>query len=123
MIMSNLPDQPIFSLRSRSDAIADGELIDLTRYEPIRENWKYPLACDATVWNCIETAYCESTDNLTEILNNISERAQHKIAISGSADIVKFYAKVGEYFLRLKLELGTGDEHEPVLTLTYVENK
>ena len=117
MIMENLSDQSIYSPHSRQQAIADGALIDISHNDAIRARWKYPLAVDEIVWNCIETASCENEGNLNEILDNISADAERQIALHGHADNVTFLAKIGRYLMRLKLRLDSADGHEPVLTL------
>ena len=41
---------------TRKQAIEDGVLVDLSGIETIKEHWKYPFACTATVWAIIEAA-------------------------------------------------------------------
>jgi PHP family Zn ribbon phosphoesterase len=41
---------------SRTQAIEDGVLVDLSRADSIRQHWKYPFACISAAWAIIEEA-------------------------------------------------------------------
>ena len=41
---------------TRKQAIEDGVLVDLSEIATIKEHWKFPFACTATVWAIIEAA-------------------------------------------------------------------
>ncbi len=49
----------LISVYTRQDAINDGDLVDLMQGElanVVRQHYKYPIACTASVWSIIETA-------------------------------------------------------------------
>ena len=114
--------EPIYSY-TRKQAIADGVLIDLSGKEILRRHWKHPVACTSAVWATIRNAIRTGDCDLDGILHDLSVLA--KLPIRGGAvsagNTVRFTAKIGKDTCKLKLHLGPGDSHEPVLTLMFAD--
>lgn len=121
MIYEALSDQPIYSY-TRKQAIEDGVLADLSGNDAVRQHWKYPLAVTSTVWGVIENAIRDDDNDLTGIIHDISALAKLPICSgAGNNDTVHFTVKIGKETCDLKLHLGPGDDHEPVLTLMFAD--
>jgi len=112
--------EPIYSY-TRKQAIADGVLADLTDNEAIRGHWRFPFACTSAVWDTIETAIRDEDNDLNGILHDISVLAKLRIRQSKEKDVIRFTAKIGKATCELKLHIGPGDTHEPVLTLMFTD--
>ena len=112
--------EPIYSY-TRKQAIADGVLADLSDNEVMRAHWRHPAACTSGVWSVIATAIREEGNDLNGILRDISVLATLRIREHAGKDEneVRFTAKIGKATCELKLHLGPGDDHQPVLTLMF----
>ena len=113
---SNPFGSPIFSY-SRSQAINDGVLIDLTQFKVIRDHWKIHLACTDTAWNIVEAAVKEHGKDIEGILHDLSVMAKLHIKVAQGTDTLWFQCIVGERTHQFKLHCGPGDSPVPVLTL------
>ena len=103
---------------SRAQAIADGGLVDLSRFPEISEIWVHPTACTDTVWKLVEAAIRDEGKDLQGILWDISHMAMANARVKGaSTDRVEFRVIIGRRTHELKLVVGPGDTPEPVLTL------
>ncbi|MDR0352889.1 MAG: hypothetical protein LBI02_05955 [Opitutaceae bacterium] len=110
--------QPIHSY-TRKQAIADGVLIDLSGKEIVRRHWKppwpAPVRCGAPSKTPSASVIATSTASC------MTSACFAKWRIRGGkisdADTVRFTAIIGKRTCALKLHLGPGDNHEPVLTL------
>ena len=114
--------EPIYSY-TRKQAIADGVLADLSGNEVVRGHWRHPLACTSAVWGVITTAIRDEGNDLNGILHDISVLATLRIRERARKDEneVRFTVKIGKATCELKLHLGPGDDHEPVLTLMFTD--
>jgi hypothetical protein len=108
--------EPIFSY-SRAQAISDGVLVDLTRFEITRLSWKMHLACTDSVWSLIETAVNEDGKDIGGILHDINFMARLAVMNGKQTSLVTFTVKIGHKNTNLKLHCGQGDDLNPVLTL------
>ena len=103
---------------SRAQAIADGVLVDLSRFPEISQVWRHHLACTDTVWNLVQAAIRDEGKDLPGILWDISHMAMASARVKGaSSDRVGFRVIIGRKTHALKLVVGPGDTPEPVLTL------
>jgi hypothetical protein len=112
--------EPIYSY-TRKQAIADGVLVDLGDNTLIRAHWKYPLATTSAVWNTIQSVIRDDGGDLDGILHDLSVLAKLRIrgGVIDAGNTVRFTAKIGKGACKLKLHLGPGDNHAPVLTLMF----
>ena len=101
---------------SRAQAILDGVLVDLSRFEVIRQHWKLPMVCTDSVWSIIEDAIDNCSSDIAGILHDISCTAKHQIG-RNSGDTLYFKCIIGLHLVDLKLHCGPGDDSLPVLTL------
>ena len=103
---------------TRKQAIEDGVLVDLSAIETIKEHWKYPFACTATVWAIIEAALKKDGQDLNGICHDISWMALIAVR-TGRQDAGQIHFKVIIAGAKhaLKLHIGPGDTPAPVLTL------
>ena len=105
---------------SRTQAIEDGVLVDLSQADSIREHWKYPFACTSAVWAIIEAALQKPGQDVSGICHDISTMA--KLAIRNAQDArdaeqTRFDVIITGKKHGLKLHIGPGDTAAPVLTL------
>jgi hypothetical protein len=102
---------------SRTQAIADGVLIDLSHVDSIRQHWKYPFACTSTVWAIFEEALQRPDQDTDGICHDLSTMA--KLALRSTRDVEQIFFTViiaGKKH-PMKLHIGPGDTVNPVLTL------
>ncbi|OAM88503.1 hypothetical protein OH491_10495 [Termitidicoccus mucosus] len=120
MTNEDLFGKPVYSY-TRKQAIADGVLIDLSGDKLIHAHWKYPLATTSTVWETVQSAVRDHDNDLNGILHDLSVLAKLRIRSGKTADsdTARFTAIIGKRTRALKLHLGLGDNHEPVLTLMF----
>jgi type I site-specific restriction-modification system R (restriction) subunit len=107
---------PIYSY-TRTQAIEDGVLVDLTQFETVRQHWKLHMACTDTVWSGIEDAVHQHGKDFEGILHDISTMAKIAINKSHGTDTLLFTVIIGNAHKNLKLVIGPGDDATPVLTL------
>jgi hypothetical protein len=100
---------------SRAQAIEDGVLVDLSRFEVIQSHWKLQVCCTYTVWCIIEQAVEQGKD-LQGMLHDISHMAKMRIG-TDAGDTLHFSCIIGARTHDLKLHCGPGDTAVPVLTL------
>jgi len=115
----NMFGEPIYSY-SRTQAIADGVLIDLSQVDSIKRHWKLPFACTSTVWAIVEAALEKPGQDVVGICHDISVMA--KIAVQGlkssrESESIRFNVMIVGKTHALKLHIGPGDTPAPVLTL------
>ncbi|HOF10142.1 MAG TPA: hypothetical protein PLV33_09125 [Opitutaceae bacterium] len=103
---------------SRSQALADGVLVDLSEIETIKAHWKYPFACSAMVWEIIEAALQKDGQDLNGICHDISWMALIAVRTGRQgAGQIHFKVIIAGTKHALKLHIGPGDDPAPVLTL------
>jgi hypothetical protein len=103
---------------TRSQAITDGVLVDLTQIPVIRQQWRHPLACTYTVWAIIKEAAEQEGNDLNSLLHDVSTMAQVASRVRGArTDTVRFRVILGRRHQALKIHVGPGDTPKPVLTL------
>lgn len=119
MTNENLFGETIYSY-SRAQAIEDGMLVDLSQVDSIRQHWKYPFACTATVWAIIETAANQPVHDVSGICHDISTMAKLAVRSNQSgrdSEQIHFDVIIAAKKHALKLHIGPGDTAAPVLTL------
>jgi len=67
MSCENTFGETIYSY-SRTQAIEDGVLVDLSQANSIRRYWKHPFACTSAVWAIIEEALQQPSQDVLEVL-------------------------------------------------------
>jgi hypothetical protein len=102
---------------TRSQAIEDGVLIDLSVLEITRRHWTVQVRCTDSVWGIIEDAVTHHGRDLIGILHDLYTVAKHGIKPATSQDRVYFKATVGVRTHDFVLAYGPGDTAMPVLTL------
>ena len=105
---------------SRTQAIEDGVLVDLTQTDSIRQHWKHPFACTSAVWAIIEEALIQPCQDVSGICHDISTMAKLVIKNTPSArasEQIRFAVIITGKKHTLKLHIGPGDTAAPVLTL------
>lgn len=116
MSTENLFGQPIYSY-SRQQAIEDGVLVDVSHLETVRQHWKFPFACTATVWAIIERALQEEGQDVNGIFHDIGVMAKLAARANPDHDRINFEVIITQKQERFKLHIGPGDTAAPVLTL------
>lgn len=66
MSCENTFGETIYSY-SRTQAIEDGVLVDLSQADSIRQHWKRPFACTSAVWAIIEEALATPSQDVLEV--------------------------------------------------------
>ena len=117
MSASNNPFGDVVFSYSRSQAIADGVLVDLGQFGITREHWKFPMACTDTVWNIIEDAVHNHGQDYAGTLHDIYTMAKLAIRKGQGRDTLLFSVIIASTHRGLKLHIGPGDDPAPVLTL------
>jgi len=116
MINENPFGETTFSY-SRSQAIEDGVLVDLSQVDSIKRNWKHPFACTSTMWAIIEEALKREDQDVSGICHDITTMAKLAVRSAGKADQIQFNVIITGRTHELKLHIGPGDTAAPVLTL------
>jgi hypothetical protein len=116
MTNENLFGETIYSY-SRTQAIEDGVLVDLSQVDSIRQHWKHPFACTSTVWSIMEEALQQPGKDVCGICHDISTVAKLAIQEARESQQVLFSVIIGRRTHSLKLHIGPGDTAAPVLTL------
>lgn len=119
MSCENTFGETIYSY-SRTQAIEDGVLVDLSQADSIRQHWKHPFACTSAVWAIIEEAMEKPGQDVSGICHDISTMV--KLAIRNTqnphgTEQIRFEAIITGKKHTLKLHIGPGDTAAPVLTL------
>lgn len=115
-------DAEVISSYSRAQAIEDGYLVELPENEVLKQNFKFPVAMTAAVWDIIERALANKQylNDLNGILSdicwmskangrNLSESTRLFQVIIRGAGQISTYA--------MKIVCGPGEMAEPVLTI------
>ena len=102
---------------SRSQAIEDGVLVDLSQADSIRQHWKHPFACTSAVWAIIEEAQEKPGQDVSGICHDISTMAKHAIRSTRESEQIFFSVIITGKKHAMKLHIGPGDTAAPVLTL------
>lgn len=112
---------PVIFSYSRAEAIADGVLVDLTRFDVCKEHYREHVACTSTLWSLVEEAVSNPSfgNDREGVLHDIlwmsrvgrrnpdAEQWIFPVIIRGpSAEPIN-----------LKMCFGFGDDGEPVWTL------
>jgi len=112
-------DAPVISCYTRTQAIEDGVLVDLSEIAPkiCREHFKTPIACTNTVWGLVEDAIkaegsCASIDGVLHDIFWMSKAMARELDPTTRLFKVIIHGEEVE----LKVVCGPGDTPEPVLT-------
>ncbi len=119
MSCENTFGETIYSY-SRTQAIEDGVLVDLSQADSIRQHWKHPFACTSAVWSIIEEALATPSQDVSGICHDISTIA--KLSIRNAPDAreteqIRFDVIITGKKYAMKLHIGPGDTAAPVITL------
>lgn len=102
---------------SRTQAIEDGVLVDLSQADSIRQHWKHPFACTSAVWAVIEEALQHPGQDVCGICHDISTMAKLAIRSTRGTEQILFSVLLTGKKHAMKLHIGPGDTAAPVLTL------
>jgi hypothetical protein len=102
---------------SRTQAIEDGVLVDLSAVDSIRQHWKHPFACTSAVWTIIEDALQHPGQDVSGICHDVSTMAKLAIRDAREAELIRFEVIIAGKTHAMKLHIGPGDTARPVLTL------
>ncbi len=116
MTTENPFGEVIFSY-SRTKAIDDGVLADLSHVDSIRQHWKHPFACTSAVWAIIEEALQKEGQDVSGICHDISTMAKLAVHETREAEQILFTIIIAGKKHAMKLHIGPGDTAAPVLTL------
>jgi len=108
--------EPIYSY-SRTQAIEDGVLVDLSQVDSIRRAWRHHFVCTSAVWAIIEAALKRPDQDLVGICHDISFMSMIAIRKSSDEGLVHFRVIITRTTHTFKLHIGPGDTPTPVLTL------
>jgi len=108
---------PLIYAYTRAQAIADGVLANLSTVLSIKQHWRHPFACTATVWSIIEAALDTPGQDLCGICHDISSIAKLAVRQQPGVDQILFSALIVGRKHAFKLHIGPGDTAAPVLTL------
>ncbi len=75
---------------SRTQAIEDGVLVDLSQADSIRQHWKHPFACTSAVWAVIEEALQHPGQDVSGICHDISTMAKLAIRSTRGTEQILF---------------------------------
>lgn len=108
----------VISTYTRQQAINDGVLADLSNLYPEEcRVYRYPVACTETIWRMIETAVDASQGSLKGIVGDLLWMSQKCIVKKLSESTMLFQVGIGRKTHTLKVNVGPGDNMEPVVTI------
>lgn len=107
---------------SRAQAIEDGDLVDLTQTDAMKQHYRYPVAATRAVWDIIERAIKnpKHANSLSGILHDLAHMARvNSRQISETTRVFQMIIRgAGRKSLHtFKIICGPGDNMEPVLTI------
>ncbi|MHB1537491.1 MAG: DUF6573 family protein [Solirubrobacteraceae bacterium] len=108
--------EPIYSY-SRARAIADGVLVDVSRYAQ-RAGYRYPVAATRALWARVDVDDGVNARTFTCVhrLGNLLSRARDAIRTASGTDRVEFEALGSACWAHC----GPGDQGEPVITIMLI---
>jgi hypothetical protein len=111
---------------SRAQAVSDGDLVDLSGNDAMKQHYKYPVAATRAVWNIIERAIenPKFANSLSGILHDLAHMARiNSRQISETTRLFQMIIRgAGRKSLyTFKIICGPGDSMEPVLTILMPE--
>lgn len=105
---------------TRAEAIADGVLVDVTVWAGsdaiVGGGFKIPVAFTRAVWNLVEAPKRSNQDTRGRA-HDVIFLACCAAARTPNADRCAFTVRLGRRNVRLKLQVGPGDQGEPVATV------
>ena len=108
----------IISRYTRVQAIEDGVLADLTAlFSAECRVYRYPVACTESVWRLIENAVDASQGSLKGIVWDMLWMSQKCIVKRLSESTMLFQIGIGAKTHTLKVDVGPGDNMDPVITI------
>lgn len=106
------------SVYSRSQAIEDGVLADLSTLFPSDTRlYKYPVACTSAVWDLIEKASKKEASTAPGIVWDICYMSAKFPVAKLDESTRLFKVIIGRKTYTLKVNCGPGDNAEPVITI------
>ena len=109
---------PVISSYTRSQAIEDGVLVDLSEHEDARKVFKYPVAFTRPLWDEIERGQGQRDRTRNARIWDVCYMSTaYKRDLSESRRVFK--VKVGRRVLVLWADCGPGDDAEPVVTIGF----
>lgn len=114
---------------SRSQAIEDGFLVDLMQDQMLdvcRQHYKFPIACTAAVFSIMQKAvenprYCNDYAGVLHDMLHMSKIYKRQIDESTVIFRVMITGAGRQRNFDFKLQVGPGDNSEPVITITMPE--
>ena len=128
--LNMMPDDNVFGdlifSYSRTQAIEDGVLVDVSQYDVTRQHFKYPVAVSERVWSMIDRAVSDSDglQSVEGILHDIFWMAKcNGTRIGPSENIFEVLIVTEDQTepVNMRLVCGPGDDAEPVLTLMLID--
>jgi len=120
---------PVIHVYTRAQAIADGQLIDVSTVGA-EAGFVFPVAITAAAWNLTvhwraeeETALQDEAGRLWDVLHMASRACKHAVGQSVVAYTLAVVPRGGQepQAMGLKLIAGPGDQGEPVVTIMLPE--
>jgi len=109
----------VISSYSRDQAIEDGILADLTTLFPRDTRlYKYPVACTSAVWETISNACKHGGDPGAWVWDLCYMSIHYKCKILSPSEHL-FKCIIGRKTKIFKINVGPGDNAEPVITIMY----
>jgi hypothetical protein len=104
---------------TRTQAIRDGVLIDLSRLDSTQAHWKCPVACTAAVWAVISDAVMRHGQNLEALMHEVSFKIKEAAGKCLGNPVVYFEVEIGGRVCRLKARWEPGDTFGGAITLMF----
>ena len=110
---------------TRAQAIEDGFLVDLMQDEMLevcRQHYKFPIACTSSVFGIVQKAvenpcYCNDYAGILHDMLHMSKVCKRQIDESTVIFRVIIMGAGGQRNFDFKLQVGPGDQGEPVITI------
>jgi hypothetical protein len=111
-------NEDIISRYTRQQAIEDGVLADLTTLFPAESKiYRYPVACTESIWRLIESAVDAKQGDLKGLVGDLLWMSQKGHVRKLSESTFLFQVRLGRKNHTLKVNVGAGDDLEPVVTI------
>lgn len=114
----------VISRYTRAQAIADGQLVDLSALvgDVCRSHYKHPIACTAGVWIIIDKAiknrrHCNDLGGVVHDMLWMSRKVSHQINASTRSFRVIITGAGRSKYHDFVISCGPGDNAEPVMTI------
>ena len=111
-------DADIISIYTRQQAFNDGVLADLTTLFPAEcRVYRYPVACTESIWRIIENAVDAKQGDLKGLVGDLLWMSKKGIIKKLSESTMLFQVSIGRKNRTFQVNVGPGDNLEPVVTI------